>query len=296
MLWSTSLADSNLSVNRSVFRQRLYELGYVEGKNLLIEERSANGNMERLSELARELIASKVDVIVCQAVTASSAAHRETNTIPIVMVNAGDAIGAGLIASLARPGGNVTGTMNLSFGGKQVELMHELLPGAVKLAVLLNPSNANAHRYREDVTEAGRRFRLSTVFTEVTRGEDFANAFAAIRNVRPDGLVVMTEPLIATHRAEVIAFAASNRLPASYDSGGLVRDGGLFSYGPLYSEHYVLAAGYVDKILKGATPASLPVEQPSRFELMINLKTAKALGLAIPEFHLASASGSSVAQ
>jgi putative ABC transport system substrate-binding protein len=283
MLWSTSLADSNLSANRSVFRQRLSALGYVVGENIVIEERSADGNMERLGELARELVASKVDVIVAQAVTASIAARRETNTIPIVMVNAGDAVGAGLIASLALPGGNVTGTTNLSFGGKQVELMHELVPRAVKLAVLLNPSNANARRYVADVAEAGRRFKLAIAFAEVTRVEDFANAFATIRNMHSDGLVVMTEPLIGTHRARVIAFAASNSLPTSYDNGGMVRDGGLFSYGPLYSEHYALAAGYVDKILKGAKPASLPVEQPSRFELIVNLKTAKALGLAIPQ-------------
>jgi len=282
MLWSTSLADSSLATNRSILRQRLAALGYVDGRNVVVEERSADGNLERLDELARDLVSRKVDVIVAQAVTASFAARKATSTIPIVMVNAGDAVGAGLIASLAQPGGNVTGTTNLSFGSKQVELMRELLPHAVKLAALLNPSNANARRYVADVTEAGRRFSLGIAFAEVTRQDQFAAAFAMIRTMRPDGLVVMTEPLIGSHRAEVIAFAAGARLPASYDNAAWVRDGGLVSYGPVYAEHYLLAAAYVDRILRGAKPASLPVEQPSKFELIVNMKTAKALGLAIP--------------
>jgi putative ABC transport system substrate-binding protein len=283
ILWFISMGDPMLLDFRSVFRQRLSALGYVEGKNILIEELSAEEHAERLIELARELAVSKVDVIVAQAVAASSAARQATKTIPIVMVNAGDPVGAGLIASLARPGGNVTGSTNLSFGGKQVELMHELVPRAVKLAILLNPSNAGARRYVADAMEAGRSFNLSIAVAEVTRVEDFPNAFAMIRNMRPDGLLVMTEPLIGGQRAQVIAFAASARLPASYDNANLVRDGGLVSYGPLYVEHYVMAAGYVDKILKGAKPADLPVEQPTRFELTINLKTAKALGLTIPQ-------------
>ncbi len=268
---------------REAFRQRLTALGYVEGKNILIEERSAEGHPERLNGIARELAANKVDIIVAPAVAASSAARRASSTIPIVMVNAGDPVGAGLIASLARPGGNVTGSTNLSFGAKQVELMRELVPHAAKLAILLNPSNAGAPRYVADATEAARRLNLSVAIAEVVRVEDFPNAFAMIRDIRPDGLLVMTEPLIGGQRAQVIAFAASARLPTSYDSGNIAREGGLVSYGPLYAEHYEMAAGYVDKILKGAKPADLPVEQPTRFELVINLKTAKALGLTIPQ-------------
>jgi putative ABC transport system substrate-binding protein len=282
-LWFASMGDPSSLQYRTAFRQRLSALGYVEGKNILIEERSAEGHPERLTELARELVASKVDIIVAAAVTASSAAREATNTIPIVMVNAGDPVSAGLIVSLARPGGNVTGTTNLSLGGKQVELMRELVPRAVKLAILLNPSNAGARRYVKDAMEAGRSFKLSIAVVEVARVEDFPNAFAMIRNMRPDGLLIMTEPLIGGQRAQVIAFAESARLPTSYDSGNIVRDGGLVSYGPIYVEHYVMAAGYVDKILKGAKPADLPVEQPTRFELIINLKTAKALGLTIPQ-------------
>ncbi len=291
VLWFTSLSDPPLLRNRSAFRQRLSALGYVEGKNIVIEERSAEEHAERLIELARELAASKVDVIVAQAVAASSAARQATRTIPTVMVNAGDPVGAGLIASLARPGGNVTGSTNLSFGGKQVELMHELVPRAVKFAVLLNPSNAGARRYVADAMEAGRSLNLNIAVAEVTRVEDFPNAFATIRNMRPDGLLVMTEPLIGGQRDQVIAFAASARLPTSYDNANLVRDGGLVSYGPLYVEHYAMAAGYVDKILKGAKPADLPVEQPTRFELTINLKTAKALGLTVPPSLIVRAEG-----
>jgi putative ABC transport system substrate-binding protein len=199
------------------------------------------------------------------------------------MVHAGDPVGAGLIASLARPGGNVTGTTNLSFSGKQVELMRELAPRAVKLAIILNPSNSGASRYVTEAMEAGRKFNFSIAVAEVSRPEDLSNAFAMIRDMRPDGLLVMTDPFIGDHRAEVIAFAASTRVPASYDIPNLAREGGLMAYGPLLAEHYVMAAGYVDRILKGAKPADLPVEQPKRFELVINLKTAKALGLAIPQ-------------
>ena len=217
ILWFGSMDTPAALQDRSAFRQHLATLGYVEGKNILIEERSARGNPERLRELARELAASKVDVIVTPAVTASRAARQATNTIPIVMVHAGDPVGAGLIASLARPGGNVTGSMNLSYAGKQIELMREIAPRAVKLAILLNPSNANAPRQVTDAMEAGRKFNLSLAVAEVARLEDFQNAFAMIRDMRPDGLLVMADPLIGDQIALVIAFVASARLPAIYD-------------------------------------------------------------------------------
>ena len=283
VLWVMSMDNPTYLRFRSAFRERLSALGYVEGKSIVIEERSAEGHAERLSELARELVASKVDVIVAPSVAGSSAARQATSTIPIVMVHAGDPIGAGLIASLARPGANVTGTTNLLLGGKQVELIRELVPRAVKLAMLVNPSNAGTRTYVADATETCRRLNCGITLAEVTRDEDFANAFALIRNMRPDGLLVMNEALSGRLRAEVISFAASARLPAIYGSANNVRDGGLVSYGPLFVEHYVMAAGYVDRILKGAKPADLPVEQPTRFELVINLKTAKALGLTIPQ-------------
>jgi putative ABC transport system substrate-binding protein len=199
------------------------------------------------------------------------------------MVHAGDPVGAGLIASLARPGGNVTGTTNLLLGGKQVELIRELVPRAVKLAMLVNPSNAGTRTYVTDATETCRLLNCGIAVAEVTLDEDFPSAFATIRNLRPDALLVMDEPMIGKHRAEVIAFAASARLPACYGQANMVRQGGLVCYGPLLLEHYVMAAGYVDRILKGAKPADLPVEQPTRFELVINSKTAKALGLTISQ-------------
>ena len=283
VLWFNSLSDPMLLRFRSVFRQRLSELGYVDGKNILIEDRSAEGHAKRFGELAIELAASKVDIIVAPTVATSSAARQATNTIPIVMVHAGDPIGAGLIASLARPGGNVTGTTNLSLGGKHVELMRELVPRAVRLAILVNPSNTGSGSYVSDAMDAGRSLNLSIAVAEVVQEEGFPNAFAMIRNIRPDGLLVLSDALIGGHRSKVIAFAASARLPTCYGQASNVRDGGLVSYGPLLVEHYVMAAGYVDKILKGAKAADLPVEQPTRFELVINLKTAQALALTIPQ-------------
>jgi putative ABC transport system substrate-binding protein len=283
ILWFGSINTPAALQNRSAFRQRLAALGYVEGKNIVIDERSAEGNPERLRELARGLVASKVEVIVTPAVTASRAARQATSTIPIVMVHAGDPVGAGLIASLARPRGNVTGSMNLSYAGKQIELMREIAPRAVKLAILLNPSNANAPKYVTDAMEAGRSFNLSIAVAEVTHVADFQNAFEMFREMRPDGLLVMADPLIGDQIAQVIAFVASARLPAIYDQPAYAKAGGMVAYGPLLVEHYVMAAWYVSKILNGAKPADLPVEQPSRFALVINLKTAKTLGLTIPQ-------------
>ena len=283
ILWFSSMDTPANSRNRTVFRQRLATLGYVEGKNIVIEDRSAEGHAERLGELARELVASKVEIIVTPGVTGSRAARQATSTIPIVMLHAGDPVGAGLIASLARPGGNVTGTTNLSYAGKQVELVRELVPRAAKLVILLNPSNANVHKLVTDAMEAGRKFNLSISVAEVARAEDFSNAFTMIRDTRPDALLIMGDPFIGQHQAEVLAFAASARLPASYDVTDWSRAGGLIAYGPILAEHYVIGAGYVDRILKGAKPADLPVEQPTRFELVINSKTAKALGLTIPQ-------------
>ena len=289
VLWFGAMDTPGALQNRAVFRQRLAALGYVEGKNIAIEERSAEGHAERLGTIARELVASKVDIIVAPAVTASRAARQATSTIPIVMVHAGDPIGAGLIASLARPGGNVTGTSNLSYAGKQIGLVREIAPRATKLAILLNPSNANASRYVTDAMEVGRSLKLSIAVAEVTRLEDFPNAFAIIRDTRPDGLLVMADPLIGEQIAQITDFVASARLPATYDQPNMARSGAMVAYGPVLAEHYVMAAGYVDGILKGAKPADLPVEQPTRFELVINLKTAKALGLTIPQSMLVRA-------
>ena len=282
VLWFATSPDPVVGLSNVRFRQRLAELGYVEGKTIMVDVRYAERDLQRLDELARDFVARGVDIIVTPAVAASVAARKATSTIPIVMVHAGNPEGAGLIASLARPGGNVTGTSNISLGGKQVELFRELIPRLGKLAVLNNPTNAGVAPTLGELTAAARSFNIGVVGAEVTRVEDFPNAFTVIRNARPDGLLVMVEPLIGGQRAQVIEFAASIRLPMSSDNGDTTRAGGLMSYGPDYLDHYVMAAEYVDRILKGGKPADLPVQQPRKFEFVINLKTAKALGLTIP--------------
>jgi len=267
----------------ALFRQRLRELGYVEGKSIQIEERYADASTQRLNELARELVGSKVDIIVTPTVAVTTAARQATSTIPIVMIHAGNPIGAGLVASLARPGGNVTGLTNMLLGGKQVELIRELVPRVAKLGVIINPTNAGAAPVLANMTDTARTFSIGLVVAEVTRAEDLPNAFTVLRNARPDGLLVMVASPIGESHARVLDFAASARLPASYDSEWIVREGGLISYGPVLVEQYGLAADYVDKILKGAKPGDLPVQQPTKFRIAINLKTAKALGITIPQ-------------
>jgi len=283
VLWFANSADLAAGRNNARFRQRLAELGYVDGKTIVLDMRYADGDTQRLNELAREFATSGVDVIVSPAVAASVAARQATRTIPIIMVNAGNPIGAGLIASLARPGGNVTGTSNLLMGGKQVQLLREVVPRLTKLAVLVNPTNAGHPPALAELADAARSFSIGVVVAEVTRLDDFPNAFAVIRSARADALFVMFDPLIGGKAPQVIEFAANIRLPMASDGGNVTRAGALMSYGADFSDHYVMAAEYVDKILKGAKPADLPVQQPRKFELVINLKTAKALGLTIPQ-------------
>jgi len=267
----------------TLFRRRLRELGYIEGKSILIDEQYAGDDEQRLNVLAREIVERRVDIIVTPTAAASSAARKATSAIPIVMVHAGNPIGAGLIMSLARPGGNVTGTTNMLLGGKQVELIRELVPRVAKLGVLVNPTNAGAATVLANMNDTARTFNIRLVVAEVTRAEDFPNAFTLLRTAHLDGLLVMVEKVIDASRAQVLDFAASTRLPASYDANDIVEDGGLISYGPVLDEQYALAADYVDKILKGAKPGDLPVQQPSKYLLAINLKTAKSLGITIPQ-------------
>ena len=263
-----------------LFRNRMAELGYVEGTTILIEERYADGDPQRLTQLAHEIVEGKPDVIVTIAAAATGAARQATSTIPIVMAHAGNPVGSGLVASLARPGGNVTGTTSMApeLGLKQVELLRQLIPGLARLGVLVNPTNAGTAPLLATVGEEARRFNISVVVAEVTRAEDFDKAFGLLRDAHLDALFVMVEPLIGLHIAQVLDFAAANRLPASYDvGGGFVRRGGLISYGPVLATHYALAAEYVDKILKGANPGNLPVQQPTQFALAINLKPRRRL-------------------
>ena len=283
LLWSASSSDAFPRRHFALFRQRLRELGHVEGKTIVVDERFAEGSPQRLKELARELVDARMDVIVTPAVAATIAVRQATETIPIVMVHAGDPIGAGLIASLARPGGNVTGTANLPLGGKHVELMREVVPRLTRLATLVNPTNAGARAFVARLTEAAGRAGIAVTLVEVSRPEDFAGAYAAIAKAGAEWLHVLDEPMISARRAEWVAFAASARLPLSSDSVETARLGGLLSYAPMLTEHYVLAASYVDKILKGAKPADLPVEEPTRYELIVNLRSARSLGLTIPQ-------------
>ena len=265
-----------------LFRQRLRELGYTE-INTDIEERYADGDQGRLTKLAQEVAARNVDVIVAQAVAATIAARRATSIIPIVMLHAGDPIGAGLIHNLAHPGGNITGTVNLPLGGKLVDLVRELLPNVAKVAILNNPTSAAAASFIATIDDAARKSRMSVTVAQVTKREDFPAAFAVIRAAQPDALLVVVEPLIAQYDGTLIEFAAAARLPTIYDGAAQVRRGGLMAYAVSYLEHYPLAADYVDKILKGERAAELPVQQPKKFELVINLKTANALGVTIPQ-------------
>lgn len=286
VLWFASASDPFVGRHMAVFRQRLRELGYLEGKTILIDECHAAGSPQRLSELAHDLVAKKTDVIVASALAATRAARAASATIPIVMLHAGDPIGAGLITSLARPGGNITGTTNLPLFGKLVELMRELLPRVGKLALITNTSNAALRTGHAIAEEAARGFNMSLMLADVSRDEDFAAAYARVRDARVDALLVFVDPLIGKHRVEVLEFAAGLRLPVGSDNGDTTRAGGLASYGILFSEHYVLGADYVDKILKGAKPADLPVAQPTRFELIVNRQTARSLGLTIPRIVL----------
>jgi putative ABC transport system substrate-binding protein len=271
--------------NIAAFRLGLRELGYIEEKTVLLEVRLFEGAAERLSQLARELVALKSDVIVATNDVAIASVRRETQTIPIVMVFSSDPAGAGFVASLARPGGNVTGLSTLSpeTSGKRVELLREVIPGLSRVALLWNPdSRGNLLDYKG--TEAvARSLHLELQSIELFRVEDLDRAFSAVTKGRAQALIVPAgNPIILAKQDQVASFAQRNRLPSIHGARQYVEAGGLMSYGPSTTHLFRRAATYVDKILKGAKPADLPVEQPTKFELVINLKTAKTLGLTIP--------------
>jgi putative ABC transport system substrate-binding protein len=275
-------------------RLGLRELGYVEGQNLAIEYRSAEGKPDRYPELLAELVRLKVDVIVATGGDPLiRAAKNATKTIPIVMVGAGlDPVEAGLVASLARPGGNVTGITNLDreLGGKRLELFKEAVPKVVRIAVLYDPAAPIGREAKEDLPVAARALGLTIEPWEVRTAEDFDKLFAAISKRRPDGLFVpVRPPLLRANENRIVGFALKNRLPSMYSRKEAVEAGGLISYGADLADSYRLVATYVDKILKGAKPADLPIEQPRKFEFVINLKTAKQIGLTIPPNVLARA-------
>jgi putative ABC transport system substrate-binding protein len=268
------------------FRQGLRDLGYVEGRNVVIEYRDVEGKLERYPALAAELVALKVDVIVALGYPGTLAAKNATNTIPIIMVAVADPVRIGLIASLVRPGGNITGLTLLAgteIVGKHLELLKEAVPNLSRVAVLWNPANPMHVLRLREVEVAGRSLRVQLQILKAQGPEEFDSAFAAMTRERAGALYVVGDPMLRQHRRRLAELAAKSRLPAVYELKDHVEAGGLMAYGPSILDMYWRAATYVDKILKGAKPADLPVEQPTKFELVINMKTAKALGLTIPQ-------------
>jgi len=277
------------AANLDGFRHGLRELGYVEGKNLAIEYRSADGHDERFLTLAAELVRLKPDLILTRGTTAALAARNTTVTIPVVILGVGDPVGQGIVASLAHPGGNITGLSAVvtELYAKRVQLLRDLVPRAARIAALLNMSNPALPSQWKEVEIAARSLGLQSQLLDVRKPEDLAPAFDAAIRHRADVLVVGLETLTLTNQQLIVDLAARHRLPAMYASTEFA--GGLVAYGVRYPDQYRLAASFVDKIFKGAKPADLPVEQPTKFELVINLKTAKALGLIVPPSVLARA-------
>jgi putative ABC transport system substrate-binding protein len=268
-----------------VFRQGLRELGYTEGQNIVIEVRFANGRVERLPELAAELVRLKPDVIVTPGTPASVAAKQATSTIPIVFAGVADAVGAGLVADFARPGGNITGLTSISaeLGGKRLELLKEVAPKASRVAVLFNPADRSNVLVLKELQESAPALRLTLQPLGVRGPGEFEGAFVAMSRKRAHALFGAAGILTTEHRKAVVDLAAKSRIPAMWGERQFVEAGGLMSYAVNFYDQVRRAATYVDKILKGAKPGDLPVEQPTKFELVINFKTAKALGLTVPQ-------------
>jgi putative ABC transport system substrate-binding protein len=277
-------AASTQAVRWEAFRQGLKEFGYVEGRNIVIEYRYAEGKPERLPTLAAELVRLKVDLILTAGDQGVRAAKQASQTIPIVVALAGDLVGPGYVASLARPGGNITGQTTLvsELSAKRLELLKTAFPKVSRVAILWNPTNAANVAAFKETEVAARALRIQLLPLDVRRADDFAGAFPAALRARADALIAVGDTLLLTHRARIADFAAKNRLPAMYGNEDFMDAGGLMFYGPNVADMYRRAATYVDKILKGAKPGALPVEQPTKLEFVINLKTAKALGLTIP--------------
>jgi len=285
---STPALEENLV---GPFREGLRALGYGEGKNILIEYRWAEGKYERFPALIGELVAQKVDIIVTAGTPASLAVKKAAPSIPLVMIAVGDPIGTGLIESLAQPGGNVTGlsSMAVDLEGKRLELLREVIPKLSHVAVFWNPASPFQVNSEKEVQAAARAFKMKVLSLGVQSPEHFDNAFVTIRKERPRALLVLADRLFLHNRARIMEFATKNRLPGVYAYVELVEAGGLMSYGPSYPDMHRRAATFVDKILKGRKPSDLPVEQPMKFELVINLKAAKQIGLTIPQWTLMKA-------
>jgi putative ABC transport system substrate-binding protein len=287
----TNTSPSADSARYEAFRQGLRELGYVGGKNIVIEWRSAEGKSDRFPALMAELMRLKADVIVTAGTTATHAAKKATVTIPIVFAQESDPVGSGFVASLAPPGGNITGlsTLGPELSGKRLELLKETVPKLSRVAVLGTSTIAAHARFLKEHESAAAALGVKLQFLDVLDPKDIETAFRAASKGRADGLLVLSGPVLNSHRTQVLDLAVESRLPAIYNFPEFVEAGGLMTYGVSTKDLTRRAATYVDKILKGAKPADLPVEQPKRFELIINLKTAKQIGLTIPPNVLARA-------
>lgn len=266
------------------FREGLRDHGYVEGQNIVIEYRWAEGNYQRFPALVADLLKLKVDLILTAGTPGALAAKRATQTIPIVMAVTGDAVATGLVSSLARPGGNLTGltTMVPDLEGKRLEILREVLPKLVTVVVLLNTANPLTAIQWEQTKTSANTLGIQLQPIEVQRPEDFKDAFARVARQRPDAITMVADRFQLAHRMQIVDFVAKARLPAMYPYRDFVVAGGLMSYGPSYEDLFRRSATYVDKILRGAKPSDLPIEQPTKFEFLVNLKTAKMLGVPIP--------------
>ena len=275
----------------AAFRKGLSELGYVEGQNIHVEYRFAGGSIERLAEFAAELVRLKVDVIVAGSTQSIDAARQATQTIPIVFPVTFDPVESGFVVSLARPGGNLTGlsTVNPDAAAKRVELMKEIMPRISRLAVLRNPTNSGSQFPLKETEAGAKRLSIRLQVIEARSGNDLAAAFSAADTGRAQALIVLADALFFAQRNQVAELGIKHRLPSMFDDAQSVEAGGMISYGANLADLFCRAATYVDKILKGAKPADLPVEQPTKFELVFNLKTAKQIGLTIPPNVLARA-------
>jgi putative tryptophan/tyrosine transport system substrate-binding protein len=278
-------ASQGAEAQLQAFRDGMRELGYVEGKNFQLVVRYAEGKLERLPALASELAQSKVDVIVAVSSPSVAAAHKETQTIPIVMPMSSDPVGDGLVASLAHPGGNITGlsVMSPELGEKRIQLLKEMFPkSAYAMDVLWNPDYVGMRARFEQAKVAAPAVGLTVRSVEVRDTRELDAAFEAIVREHPEALLLLVDPFTRSQRSRIVEFAAEQRLPAIYESSDFVDVGGLISYGPNIPDQFRRAATYVDRILRGAKPADLPIEQPTKFELVINMKAAKALGIKFP--------------
>jgi putative ABC transport system substrate-binding protein len=274
------------------FRQGMRSFGHVEGKHYRLEIRWAEGKLERMPALAAELVRLKVDVLVAASSPSAMAAHDATRTIPIVAPVLSDPVGDSLVASLAHPGGNITGLslMAPELGAKRLQMLHEVLPRKSRdVAVLWNPAYKGMHARFSETQRAAPSAGVNVRSLEVRDPRDMEAAFDAVTRQRPDGLLLLADPLTLSMRARIVEFAREKKLPAIYETAEFVKAGGLMSYGPNASAQFARAAYYVDRILKGAKPADLPIEQPSKIELFVNQRTARELGLTIPASILANA-------